>query len=124
MHEIYGHLLLIVLCMGLSGFIILISISFINQKINVIMSTQEEFSEVLGQIKTNTENIATDITTLTDKLAAGGLTADEEANVLTELRSVAGRLKEISDITPDAQPPAPEEPTEPTVPEEPAQPEV
>lgn len=88
------------------------------------MSTQEEFSEVLGQIKTNTENIAADIVTLTDRLAAGGLTADEEANVLTELRSVAGRLKEIADITPDAQPPAPEEPTEPTVTEEPAQGEV
>lgn len=104
-------------------FIVLAVIFSINKKNSLIMSTQEQFAEVLEQIKTNTENIAGDIVVLTDRLAAGGLTAEEEANVLTELRAVAGRLKEIADITPDAEQPAPEAPTDPVEPEAPEEPE-
>lgn len=101
-------------------FIALAVLIFINKKNSLIMATQEQFAEVIGEIKSSTENIATDIVTLTDRLAAGGLTAEEEVGVLTELRAVAGRLKDIADITPDAEQPAPQEPAEP---EQPAQPE-
>lgn len=71
-------------------------------KLSKIMATLAEFQQVLSDINAATTNIADDITRLTDQLGTGGLSADEEAQVLTELRAAADRLRTVADVTPEA----------------------
>lgn len=90
----------------------------INQKLNQ-MPTKADFDAFVASINQSTsdlggslDNIATDITTLTDKLTAGGLSPDETTAVLAEFSGVADKVKSLADAakaiadrTPDA--PAP-----------------
>jgi hypothetical protein len=71
-------------------------------KTRKIMATIQEFQQALADINSATTNIADDIARLTDQLATGGLSADEEAQVLTELRTAADRLRSVADVTPEA----------------------
>lgn len=94
--EIYLTLILLVLFgIGL-GIIYLI---YLNRK---TMATIAEFQQALTDINAATTNIADDITRLTDQLGTGGLSADEEAQVLTDLRAAADRLRSVADVTPEA----------------------
>jgi hypothetical protein len=67
----------------------------------------ERFETVLSEIDTATTEIAAELTALRDQLAAGGLTPEQEAEVLTKLEAAATRLKGIA-----ADPEAPVPPVE------------
>jgi len=72
------------------------------------MVTKQDFDAAFAQINEATNNIADDITRLTNQLGAGGLSPDEQAAALTELQGVADKLKQIAAVTPE--PPATEQP--------------
>ncbi len=68
------------------------------------MPTKADFDAFVAQINQSTndlgsslDNIATDITTLTDKLVTGGLTPDETTAVLAEFSGVADKVKSLAD---------------------------
>lgn len=78
------------------------------------MATKQDFQQALDTVTTALDNIAADITRLTDELATGGLTDAEETDVLNQLRAVADRARAIADTTPensDPENPTPETPT-------------
>jgi hypothetical protein len=66
------------------------------------MATKAEFQAALNEVTASLDNIAADITRLTDQLETGGLTEAEEAEVFTQLRAVADRAKSIADTTPES----------------------
>lgn len=72
------------------------------------MPTKAEFQAVAQEFRDAFLNISNDITRLTDQLAAGGMTDAEEAEVLTEFRTLAADAKALADKTPE---PPPVEPT-------------
>lgn len=87
---------------------ILLIVRAINQKINN-MPSKQEFQQALADVTAALDNIAADITRLTDQLSTGGLTEAEEQEVFTQLRAVADRAKTIADTTVDPEvPPTPE----------------
>lgn len=87
---------------------ILLIVRAINQKINN-MPSKQEFQQALADVTAALDNIAADITRLTDQLSTGGLTDAEEQEVFTQLRAVADRAKTIADTTVDPEvPPTPE----------------
>ncbi len=57
------------------------------------MATKADFDGLVVAVNTATNNIATRIAALEAKIAAGGLTAEEEAGVLAELASVRTNLE-------------------------------
>jgi ABC-type transporter Mla subunit MlaD len=59
------------------------------------MATKADFDGLVVAVNTATNNIAARIAALEAKIAAGGLTADEEANVLSELGSVRTALEAL-----------------------------
>lgn len=71
------------------------------------MPTKAEFEAALQEVTSSLDNIAADITRLTDQLANGGLTPDEEQEVFTQLRAVADRARAIADVTPETDEPQP-----------------
>lgn len=71
-----------------------------------IMPTKAEFDSLRDEFTSAFDNIAADITRLTDQLQTGGLSAEEEASVFAEFRALADRAKGIADQTID--PAAPE----------------
>lgn len=77
-----------------------------------IMANLEEFQQALADINEAATNIADDITRLTDQLGGGGLTAEQETQILNELRATADRLRAIADVTQEEEPPVEEPPTE------------
>jgi hypothetical protein len=79
----------------------------INQKLNT-MPTKAEFEQALAEVGTALDNIAADITRLTDQLSGGGLTDAEEQEIFTQLRAVADRAKAIADTTPEPTDPEPQ----------------
>ncbi len=81
-------------------------IKLINLKLSK-MATKAEFQQALTEVTDALENIAADITRLTDQLENGGLSEADEAEVFTQLRAVADRAKSIADTTPEE--PAPTE---------------
>lgn len=87
---------------------ILLIVRAINQKINN-MPSKQEFQQALADVTAALDNIAADITRLTNQLSTGGLTDAEEQEVFTQLRAVANRAKTIADTTVDPEvPPTPE----------------
>jgi hypothetical protein len=71
------------------------------------MPSKQEFQDALTEVTSSLENIAADITRLTDQLANGGLTDAEEQEVFAALRAVADRAKAIADATPESETPTP-----------------
>jgi hypothetical protein len=71
------------------------------------MPTKAEFQQALDEVTSSLENIAADITRLTDQLENGSLSEAEEAEVFTQLRAVADRAKNIADTTPESETPQP-----------------
>lgn len=63
------------------------------------MPTKEEFDAAFAEIGDSLTNVSEDITQLTDSLAAGDLSAEQEADVFTKLRGVADTIKQIADRT-------------------------
>lgn len=91
---------------------ILSIVKLINQKLNNV-PTKAEFQQALSDVGSALDNIAADITRLTDQLAGGGLSDADEQEIFTQLRAVADRARQIADTTPET----PEEPETPTEPE-------
>lgn len=60
------------------------------------MATLEEFEAELTQINVHTNEIASDMQDLIDRLAAGGLTEQEEADVLAQLSAHKTALEGIA----------------------------
>lgn len=56
-----------------------------------IMANLEEFQQALADINEAATNIADDITRLTDQLGGGGLTAEQETQILTYRTSCNSR---------------------------------
>ena len=73
------------------------------------MATKQDFNELVTAVNTATNNIATRIAALEAKIASGGLTAEEEANVLAELGSVRTTLEALG-ADPNNPVPDPENP--------------
>lgn len=76
----------------------------ITQKLNN-MPTKAEFAQIATDLTTALENIAADITRLTDQLAQGGLTDAEEQEIFTQFRAIADRATTIAGQTPDPEAP-------------------
>lgn len=57
-----------------------------------IMATQLEFDAALGALDAATNDIAADIAALKAQIAGGGLTAEQEADVLAKLDAAAAKL--------------------------------
>jgi hypothetical protein len=77
--------------------------------IHTEMATKQEFQQALADVTSALNNIAADITRLTDQLATGGLSEADEQEVFTQLRAVADRAKSIADTTIDPEvPPTPQ----------------
>lgn len=68
------------------------------------MATKEQFQQALADVTAALDNIAADITRLTDQLQTGGLTDAEETEIFDQLRAVADRAKVIADTTPETPP--------------------
>lgn len=72
------------------------------------MPSKQEFQQALADVTSALDNIAADITRLTDQLAQGGLSDADEQEIFTQLRAVADRAKTIADTTVDPEvPPTP-----------------
>lgn len=72
---------------------------------NLIMATKQEFQAALAEMSTGLDNIAADITRLTDTLQTGNLTEAEENEVFTQLRAVADKINTIAATTPEPETP-------------------
>jgi hypothetical protein len=59
------------------------------------MATKQDFNDLVTAVNTATNNIATRIAALEAKIASGGLTAEEEQSVLSELGSVRTALEAL-----------------------------
>jgi archaellum component FlaC len=86
---------------------VLKELDLIKSKLSKLM-TKQEFKDAIKEITDAVENIANDITTLTDKLEQGGMSDADEQEVFDDLRTLAARAKEIAGRTPEAETPAPE----------------
>jgi hypothetical protein len=75
-------------------------LNLIIQKLNT-MPTLEQFNAAFAQINDSTNNIAADITRLTQQLQAGGLSATEQQAVFDQLNGVAAQLQQIAAVTPE-----------------------
>jgi hypothetical protein len=80
----------------------------VNQILNT-MPSKTEFQQALADVTAALDNIAADITRLTDQLSQGGLSDADEQEIFSQLRAVADRAKTIADTTVDPEVP----PTEP-----------
>lgn len=67
-----------------------------NTTLENIMATAAEFKATLAEIDAETTRIANAIQVLIDKIAVGGMSADEEAEVQAELTGHLDRLKGIA----------------------------
>lgn len=99
------------------------AVARIDEKLESIMATNEEFAAVIGRIDTATDNIAADILRLKAKveelIAAAGLSGADEAALLANFDRIAANAEAIASSTED---PAPEPEPEPTPEEPPADP--
>jgi ABC-type transporter Mla subunit MlaD len=83
----------------------------LNTLIDLTMASKAEFQQALADVTSALDNIAADITRLTDQLANGGLSDADEQEIFTQLRAVADRAKSIADTTIDPEVPPTETPT-------------
>ena len=75
---------------------------------SIIMATKAEFQQALTDITSGLDNIAADITRLTDQLQTGNLSDTEEQEIFNQLRATADRVKQIADQTPETETPSPD----------------
>lgn len=64
------------------------------------MATKQDFDALQTEFDTETTVVANYIDTLKAKIAAGGMTADEEKAVLDGLTAASARLKALGTQTP------------------------
>ena len=64
------------------------------------MATIQDFRAALAEVDAETNRIAAVITDLVNKISAGGLTADEEAEALAGIQSAANALKAVGATPP------------------------
>lgn len=72
---------------------------------NILMATKSDFQTALAEMSAGLDNIAADITRLTDTLQTGNLTEAEENEVFTQLRAVADKINTIAAVTPEPETP-------------------
>lgn len=75
--------------LAISAWIILVEVRMAKSK--------QEFLDAIDGIGSSIEDIRADIQTLKDKIAAGGLTADEEAEVAAALDAKLAAAKALAD---------------------------
>lgn len=71
------------------------------------MATKDQVDHLVSRLDTATNTVAATLKDLRDKLAAGGLTAEEEAAAITSLDGAIARLESLGA---DPGNPVPEEP--------------
>jgi archaellum component FlaC len=79
----------------------------INQKLNAIMATEEQFNEKFDTIIGGLDNIKGDLDGLKAEIGTLGLSAAVEARMFARVDAIATRVAAIADETPET----PEEPT-------------
>lgn len=67
------------------------------------MATLAEFQAAFAAINETTNNIAADIERLAGQIGGGGMSEADEATALSELQTIADRLRTIADTTPEAE---------------------
>jgi septal ring factor EnvC (AmiA/AmiB activator) len=67
----------------------------LEEGINQIMATQAEFEARLIEADLETDRLALEIQALRDQIAAGGMTAAAEADVLARLDATIAKLKGV-----------------------------
>lgn len=67
----------------------------IQQKMETMMPTLQNFKDLLAAVDAETNRIAAKIQSLVDQLGGGGMSDAEEAEALAGLSAVADRLKTI-----------------------------
>jgi hypothetical protein len=87
-----------------------------NRLERLIMATNAEFQEGFERVDAATTAIGALITSLVAKIAAGGMSADEEAAALDKLRASAGALEAMAQSPTDPVPVPVPEPEVPPVP--------
>lgn len=65
------------------------------------MATLAEFQAAFAEINETTNNIAADIERLAGQIGTGGMSEADEATALSELQTIAARLRTIADTTPE-----------------------
>lgn len=60
------------------------------------MATLADFTAPLADMTAKVDTIVTEIQALKDKIAAGGLTADEEQQVLDQLTALSGKISDAA----------------------------
>lgn len=73
------------------------------QQIQIIMTTLQEFKDLLARIEAATNNVAADLKTLADKVAAGGLTEAEETEISEALKLAAEKLEAVAAVNPETE---------------------
>jgi archaellum component FlaC len=79
----------------------------INQKLDKIMASQQQFETALNRIDAATTAIATQLRDLKEQLTNAGLSADVEAQVLTRLETAATQLEAVGQSVENPVPPIP-----------------
>lgn len=66
------------------------------------MPTKAQFDELRAEMTDGLNNIADDITRLTDTMGTPGMSEADEAATLEEFRTLAQRIRDIAAVTPEA----------------------
>jgi len=81
----------------------------LNEQESEEVATQQEFTDAIAAARSDLANIAADeakqtaeIQRLNDLIAAGGMTAAEEATALADVAALEAELKAAADAVPDA----------------------
>lgn len=67
------------------------------------MATLAEFQAAFAEINETTNNIAADIERLAGQIGTGGMSEADESAALSELQTIASRLRTIADTTPETE---------------------
>ena len=72
------------------------------RQIQTIMTTLQEFKDLLARVDVATTNIAADLVRLADQIAKGGLTSEEETEISEALKLAAEKLEAVAAVNPES----------------------
>ncbi len=73
-----------------------LTLTYLTRQGEHLMATVEDFKAKFEEVAATVDEIAADIADLVAKLAAGGMSADEEAATFADLSGLADKLKDVA----------------------------